>query len=57
MQKFDWENRYIGDNGSQCLVSVDGMDFAIMEPKLFSTKWYSHKMNGPGLQDKIKIAI
>jgi DDE superfamily endonuclease len=57
MQQIHWENRYIGDNGSQCLVSVDGTDFAIMEPSPFSPRWFSHKMNGPGLRYEIAICI
>lgn len=53
----DWDNRYDGDNGSQCLVSVDGTDFAIREPKPFSPKWFSHKLNGPGLRYEVAICI
>ena len=57
MQQIHWENRYIRDNGSQCLVSVDGTDYAIMEPSPFSPRWFSHKMNGPGLRYEIAICI
>jgi hypothetical protein len=57
MPQIVWENRYRGDNGSSCLVSVDGTDFAIFEPSPFSPKWYSHKFNGPGLRYEIAICI
>ena len=52
-----WENRYIGDNGSHCLVSVDGTDFAILEPYPFDPKWFSHKINSAGLRYEIAICI
>lgn len=57
MPQIEWENRYEGDNGSRCLVSVDGTDFAIFEPVPFSPKWYSHKLNGSGLRYEIAICI
>jgi hypothetical protein len=57
MSQMEWENRYRGDNGSHCLVSVDGTDFGIYEPSPFSPKWYSHKLNGPGLRYEIAICI
>lgn len=53
----EWEDRYDGDNGSQCLVSVDGTDFAIREPTPFNRRWYSHKMNGPGVRYEVGICI
>jgi hypothetical protein len=57
MPQIEWEHRYRGDNGSRCLVSVDGTDFGIFEPIPFSPKWYSHKLNGPGLRYEIAICI
>jgi hypothetical protein len=39
------------------LVSVDGTDFQIPEPMPFSTKWWSHKCNGPTIQYEIAICI
>jgi hypothetical protein len=57
MPQIIWENRYQGDNGSRCLVSVDGTDFAIFEPIPFDPKWYSHKINGAGLRYEIAICI
>ena len=55
--QIEWENRYLEDNGSQCLVSVDGTDFSIMEPMPFNKKWFSHKMNGPGVRYEVAICI
>jgi hypothetical protein len=39
------------------LVSVDGTDFLIPEPTPFSTKWWSHKCNGPAIRYEIAICI
>jgi hypothetical protein len=56
--KIIWEDRYERYNGSQCLVSVlDGTDYPTREPSPFNKKWYSHKMNGPGVRYKIAICI
>jgi len=38
-------------------VTIDGVDFEILEPYPFSSKWYSHKHNGPGLRYEIGICI
>lgn len=38
-------------------VSIDGTDFRIREPTPFSSKWYSHKHNGPGLRYEVGIAL
>jgi hypothetical protein len=45
------------DNGSVCKISVDGTDFKIYEPTPFSSKWWSHKFNGPGLRYEIGVCI
>ena len=45
------------DNGSVCLVSVDGTDFKINEPTPFSKKWFSHKENHAGLRYEVGICI
>ena len=42
-----WENRFRGDIGNVCLVSVDGTDFEIYQLSPFWTGWYSHKFKGP----------
>lgn len=55
--KVKWENRLIGDVGAVCLVTVDGTDFHIHEPKPFNKRWWSHKFNGPGIRYEIAICI
>ena len=57
LELMDWEKRYEKDNGSQCLVSVDGTDFAIQEPSPFSPKWFSHKFKGAGVRYEVAICI
>jgi uncharacterized protein YggL (DUF469 family) len=44
-------------NGSTCLVSVDGTDCRIQEPRPFNRKWYSVKFKGPGLRYEISLCI
>ena len=43
------------------MVSVDGVDFQIVEPypyeKEWSKRWYSHKFEGPGLRNEICVSI
>jgi len=36
-------------------VSLDGVDCRIREPTEFSPKWWSHKINGPGLRYEIGL--
>lgn len=38
-------------------VSLDGTDCPINEPTPFSTKWWSHKINGPGLRYEVGLCI
>lgn len=45
------------DNGSTCLVSVDGTDFQICEPSKFDEKWFSHNFNGPSVRYEIAVCI
>lgn len=40
-----------------CVMSVDGTDCYIFKPTPFSSKWYSHKTNGPGLRYEIAVSI
>ena len=47
----------MGDTGQRCLVSVDGIDFSIPEPTPWSSCWWSHKFNGPGLRYEVVICI
>lgn len=52
------ENRFRRDGfKQQSLMTIDGVDFQIQEPIPFSTKWYSHKFNGPALRYEVGVAI
>ena len=51
------DNRFKDQNGSQCLLSVDGTDFKINEPHPFSRLWYSHKFNHAALRYEVAICI
>ena len=42
---------------STYLLTVDGTDFAIQEPKPFNKKWFSHKFKGPGLRYEVAVGI
>lgn len=44
-------------NGQTVFCSLDGVDFKIKEPIIFSRKWYSHKFKGPGLRYEIGLNI
>ncbi|KAK4027025.1 hypothetical protein OUZ56_016043 [Daphnia magna] len=58
MPVIEWENRFHRAlRGSNILVSIDGVDFRIMEPSPFNPKWYSHKFHGPGLRYELAICI
>ena len=56
-----WEQRYVGDVGNECLVSVDCTDCKIREPGPYARKaskvWFSFKFKGPGLRYEIGINI
>ena len=56
-QQIDWNSRYLRNNGSLCLVSVDGTDFMINEPSPFDPKWFSIKFKGPGVKYEIGLCI
>ena len=56
-QQILWENRRRGDTGERCLVTIDGVDFMIPEPTPWSSHWYSHKFNWPGLRYELAVAI
>jgi hypothetical protein len=47
----------MGDNGSVCLVTVDGTDFRIYEQTPFDKKWYSQKFNGPAVRYEVGVCI
>jgi hypothetical protein len=38
-------------------MTIDGTDFKILEPQPFSTEWWSHKYNGPGVRYEIGVSI
>jgi hypothetical protein len=50
-------NRFRGDVGNICLISVDGTDFRIFNILPFWTGWYSHKFKGPGLRYEVALNI
>jgi DDE superfamily endonuclease len=52
-----WENRFKVRSDNDCLVSVDGTDFRIYEPKPRTKDYYSHKFNGPGLRYEVGLCI
>jgi len=45
------------DNGSICLVTLDGTDFRIYEQTPFDPKWKSHKFNGPGVRYEVGVCM
>ncbi len=55
--KIKFSNRLMNQNGSCCLMSVDGTDFQILEPNPFWRGWFSHKFKGPGLRYEVAICI
>lgn len=53
-----WGNRFKGWNGeSRCLVTVDGTDVKVNEPKPNSSVWWSHKHNSAGVKYEIATCI
>lgn len=53
-----WENRYDESvQGQSCFVSIDGVDFEILEPFPFDKLWFSHKFHGPGLRYEVGLNI
>ena len=42
-------NCFMNNNGSECLLTVDGTEFQINEPTPFSPVWFSHKFKGEAL--------
>ena len=54
-------NRYKGDIGNDCLLSIDYVDKKIREPwpyqRRWSDRWFSHKFNGAGLKYEIALGI
>jgi len=52
-----WSNRFRGDLGLKCKVSVDGTDFRIQQQTPFSKRWHSFKFKGPGLRCEAAVCI
>lgn len=38
-------------------MSLDGSDFSICEQTPFDPKWYSHKLNGPGVRYEVGLCL
>ena len=55
--KIKFENRKMYANGSECLITINGVDFLINEPTPFSPVWYSHKFDGPALRYELGVCI
>ena len=55
------DNRFKGDRGNDCLLSLDCVDHEIQEPypyeREWSKRWYSHKFKGPGLRYEVALNI
>ena len=51
------DRRFKDQNGSHCLLSVDGSDFRINEPRPFSRLWYSHKFKHAALRYEVAVCI
>ena len=47
----------MNNNGSECLMTVDGTDFRIQEPSPFDRIWYSHKFNATALRYELGVCI
>ncbi len=54
-----WKRRLENHNNERALVTVtvDGVDFHIFEPVPIDSKWYSHKLNGPGLRYEYELKL
>jgi hypothetical protein len=49
-----WENRRKGDEGNDCMVSVDGTDCRVEES---GRQWYSHKFKGSGVHYEVAVSM
>jgi len=52
-----WENRKVGDQGNDCLISVDGTDVPIPYQQVEPKAWYTQKFNACGLRYEIGVCI
>lgn len=55
--KIVWENRKHGDQGNDCLVSVDGTDCRIPFQQASPESFYTYKHNGAGLRYEVALCI
>ena len=46
-----------GNNLDDCLVTVDGTDFRINNPKRFDKIWYCHKFNHAAVRYEVAVSI
>lgn len=54
----NFESRFEGAfPNAWCFVSLDATDCPIQEPSPFSSKWFSHKLNGAGVKYEIGVNI
>ena len=55
------ENRFKGDTGNLCLLTIDGTDYRIQEPWPFvkdeNKKWFSHKFKAAAVRYEIGICL
>jgi hypothetical protein len=55
--QISFDDRLIQNDRNRCKIILDGTDFPIREPSPFSSQWFSHKLNGPGLRYEIGVSI
>ena len=55
--KINLENIFLANNGSACIISVDGTNIKINQPQKFEKKWFSYKFRGPGLRYEFALNI
>ena len=50
-------NRFRGDKGCTCKMTIDGTDCLIYEPSPFDQSWFTHKKKTAGLQHEVGVCI
>ena len=55
--KIHMNNRFMRNNGSECLMTIAGADFQIQEPSPFNPIWFSHKFNAAALRYEVGVCI
>ena len=60
-QQIKWEDRFLGDTGEVCLITVDGTTFRISEPRPFKKEtnkiWYDQKTKKVSICYEIGVSI